>query len=146
MIKRQKGLTLIEVIVTVAIVGILAGVAWPVYEETARRSKRHGGMKVLLLAQAHLDKCYSKFRDYTNAGCNLPASITNPPAAENIHYYVANVAADFVRNAETYSLTITARDGQLNDTDCRTFTITNSGQRTSLDSTLADSTARCWPQ
>lgn len=141
---KIRGFTLIELMVTIAIIAILAGIAWPSYEDTVRRSKRQTGIQVMMLAQAHLEKCYSKVRDYTDTTCNLPAAISNP-VAPNDKYAVANLAGDFVRTASTYSLTYTAQGDQVNDKNCRKFTITNTGKKTAVDSTAADSTATCWP-
>ena len=89
---------------------------------------------------------YTRFRTYTNvvqgpggcanAACGLNQATTQSP---NGHFAITAVA-----NATSYTLTATAIDTQLNDTECRTFTFNNAGVQTAQDSGAADNTADCW--
>ena len=50
-IKLQKGFTLIELMITVAIIGILASVAYPSYREYVNKSRRVQAKTTLVAAQ-----------------------------------------------------------------------------------------------
>ena len=47
MIKRSKGMTLIELMIAVAVVGILATIAYPSYQNQVRRSNRADAITAL---------------------------------------------------------------------------------------------------
>lgn len=82
MMKKQTGYTLIELMIVVAIVGILAGVAWPSYQNHIRSSNRADAQGALMgLAQA-MERHFTETGSYggaaTDAGGN--ASDSGSPA------------------------------------------------------------------
>jgi type IV pilus assembly protein PilE len=131
----QKGVTLIELMVVVVIIGILAAIAYPSYRAQVMRSHRSDA-KIGLerLAQA-LERCYTNAMPKTYAGC-----IAASTPSENGYYTITTGTAD----ATSFSLTATAVGGQLADTDCRTFTLTNTNARTAATATSTDNSAACW--
>lgn len=144
--KYLAGLTLIELMTVIAIISILAGIGWPVYQETSQRSKREGAMSALLRAQGFMEKCYSKTRNY--AGCVLPAG-TYPAgftASVNGYYNIDIMAGS---TATTYTLRARPAAGgpQVSDTNCAAFMVSNTGQKTSFDDgSPAVQTTNCWPR
>ncbi len=56
----HKGFTLIELMITVAIVGILASIAYPSYREYVAKSRRAEARTVLLAAQQWMERFYSE--------------------------------------------------------------------------------------
>ena len=85
MITRLRGLTLIEVIVTMAIVGILAAIALPSYFEFVTRSKIIDGTTKLGDFRSKMEKYFMDNRSYLNgAGCGLP----DPPAAASDYFTI----------------------------------------------------------
>ena len=57
--RKQKGFTLIELMIVVAIVSILAAVAFPSYQQHVLRGNRAEGRTALLDAAARLERYYS---------------------------------------------------------------------------------------
>jgi type IV pilus assembly protein PilE len=121
--KRINGMTLIELMIVVAIVGIIAAIAIPSYQSQLRDSRRQDGMKVLL----QLKMQQEDFRLTNNSYAT--AVQLNLPANDFYTFSVSNVSAT------TYTLTATAKASQTSDTGC---TIVN------LDQSMNKSPAACW--
>ncbi|HEJ3591491.1 TPA: type IV pilin protein [Pseudomonas aeruginosa] len=62
---RQKGFTLLEMVVVVAVIGILLGIAIPSYQNYVIRSNRTEGQALLSDAAARQERYYSQTRDKT---------------------------------------------------------------------------------
>lgn len=152
MMKRSKGLTLIEVMVTVAIVAVLAGVAWPLYDKQSMRNRRVDAVSPMLELQTKLDRCFYSaeaakgFGEGTFQGCNYLVPATTPDG-----HYALNFAlitdGSLLANKQGvgYTLTATRVGGglQANDNDCDVFSITNTGLRTALKADASTNNA-CW--
>ncbi|MCT6699272.1 type IV pilin protein [Rheinheimera sp. 4Y26] len=123
--KKSKGFTLIEVMVTVVIIAIIASIAFPAYQQMVLRSHRSDAIDTLATTAQLLERRFTETNSYT--GLVLPATSTNG-------YYTisANVTA------ASYTLTATATGRQAKDTECLTFTIDNTGQKT------ATTAGVCW--
>lgn len=68
----QGGVTLIEMLLVVAIIGLIAGIAYPRYTRYLECSLRTDAQAGLLQAAAELERCYS--RRYSYANCAITAS------------------------------------------------------------------------
>ena len=67
MLKRQRGFTLIELMVTVAIIGILAAIAYPSYLDSVRKSRRTDAKNALTQAMANMERYYTEHNTYGTA-------------------------------------------------------------------------------
>jgi type IV pilus assembly protein PilE len=149
---KDKGFTLIELMITVAIVGILASIALPSYQEYVARSKRSEVKAVLLEASQWMERFYSEnFRyDQNTAGTAIadvfPATFSQVPRQGNAAYTIAV-------NGGTRSFTLTATrvntSGMATD-KCGDFRISNAGVRsnpnysTSKYSSATSAVQECW--
>lgn len=118
--KKSKGFTLIELMVTVAILAIVVMIAYPSYVEQARKAKRSDGKVALADIAQVLERC----RTNTNSYMNCNPSSTSPEG----HYAITTTAT-----ANTYSLTATAQGAQASDGYCATFTLTHTGLKTATN-------------
>jgi len=146
-LQRQRGVTLIELIVVVIIVGILAAVAIPSYRNYVMRSQRADAKDALLALATAQEKFYLQCNTYATAIGNAPnclATTLQGAATSQNGWYALAIAGGANAVAFTATATAIAGQNQFQDEECRTFRVTQAGVRTAADSGGADNTAECW--
>lgn len=130
--RRQSGVTLLELMITVVIVSILASIAIPAYSKYAMRAKRSDAINAIQLAAAAEEKYYFANNHY---GDSTALGMTASPEG----YYT--IAITNPTDTQHYLITATATGAQAADTDCATFTLDNTGLKSPLPTT---DTHACW--
>ncbi|GGC99401.1 type IV pilin protein [Vreelandella lutescens] len=100
---RQQGFTLIEMLIAVAIIGIVAGIAYPSYTRYVERSLRTDAHAGLLQAASEMERCYSRQYNYT--GCAI--TTTSPDG----NYAITAAAGDSNDGGFILTATTTQTDG-----------------------------------
>lgn len=139
---RQQGVTLIELMIVVVIVGILAAIAYPSYRGYVMRSHRSDAKIALERIAQTLERCYTNSTPKTYAGCAPLATVTAGTATSDNGYYTLDFSA--AASATAFTVRATAVGGQLADGDCRTFTLDNTNARRAKTAASADNDAACW--
>lgn len=140
--KRQLGMTLIEIMITVAIISILAAVALPSYERYLQRSKRVDATTALMKIATEQEKYYFKKNTYgTAAQIATQINGTTTLATQSGYYTLAVSSATAT---DDFSVTATHTGSQLKDTDCKVLTINQDGNRTAKNTANADTSTICW--
>lgn len=134
----KKGFTLIELMIVIAIVGILAGIAYPTYMDSVAKARRAEAKTSLLDLAQRMERYYSNSHSYTGATVvSLLGSTTSPDG-----WYT--ISATIPAGGGSYTLTATASDGQKkSDKDCASLAINSVGVKSSTKSTGGASTD-CW--
>ena len=90
--KQQKGFTLIELMIVIAIIGILAAIAIPAYQDYTVRSKVSEGLNLAGAAKLAVAETYDSEGQFLNSlGAVTNASYALPAPISIIGNYVASV-------------------------------------------------------
>lgn len=124
--QNQQGFTLIELMIVVAIVGILAMVVYPSYVDTLSRTNRAEAKRELVRVANLQEQYFIDMREYSADMKKLGLS-ADPFITESGLYSI-----DATVSGRTFTLTATALGTQkTNDSDCKTLTIDQSGTKAS---------------
>lgn len=117
---RMAGITLLELMIVVVVVGILAAVAYPSYQNQVQKTRRADGKSALLNTSQALERCYTRFSAYNNAGCG----VVFPVVSDEGYYSVTTVGAI---TAAAYTLAAAPQGAQTSDAECGTLRLTSTG-------------------
>lgn len=140
--KRVRGFTLIELMITVAVVGILAMIAYPSYLEQIIRTQRTDGKSALTQAAVLQERWFTENSSYTNDMTKLGGS-----NSQEGHYVIVAAIGDIAGTACTTSahtknncfiLTATPGATQSND-DCANLILDSFGRKL-----VSGTDNRCW--
>ncbi len=135
--QSQRGFTLIELMIVVAVVAILGAMAYPSYADYVRRGHRADARAGLLQAQQWLERASTATGVYPIA---LPATLTW--SADTSKRYTIDFKTGMASPA-AYTLIATRRGAQAGD-KCGDYTLTNTGTRGNDNLGTGTTTADCW--
>jgi type IV pilus assembly protein PilE len=132
-LKLCKGFTLVELLIVLAIMGILTAVSLQFYGNYVVAANRTDARTGLTATATALEKCKAIYGAYNNAACDAVI-----PATSDAGFYTITVTNTVV----TYELTATPVAGkpQVNDTECTTLTLSNTGNQSGTGTTVS----QCW--
>lgn len=138
--KRTSGFTLIELMITVAVIGILASIAYPSYTEWVVKSRRSEGKSRLLEIAQRQERYYTERNTYTTDFTQLGYA-SGTLTSENGYYTLTVAATSGNTIVNSFTATATRARTQTADTKCGNLTLTNANVKgVTGTSTVAD----CW--
>lgn len=138
---KSSGFTLIELMVTVAVIGILAAIAYPSYTSSIIKSRRTDAKAKLLDLAQRQERFYSDRNTYT---ATLADDFGADALTSDNGYYTLSAAATTGAGntiANSFTLTATPTGSQANDTICGNLTLTNTNVK---DFSGTGTVAECW--
>ena len=159
---KQRGFTLIELMIVVVVVSILAAIAFPAYQESVAKSKRADAQGALMSLAGAMERAYTENNSYcylvvNNDGSDSgscpesPDDATDdigPPASHaatvpldgGTAYYDLTISAV---TPDTYTLTAT-RTGSMAGDKCGDFTLTHTGIQGITNAAAGITVNDCW--
>lgn len=133
--RRSRGLTLLECVAGVALLGVVAVVALPAHRAYAIKAHRVDAMRDLQDLAGSLDRCLARTGSYESPVCGIQINggIT---AAEATYSTTARISA------QAYQLAATPINAQTADTRCRVLTLDEAGNRGISGGSLT--AEECW--
>lgn len=144
---RFAGFTMVEIIISVLIIGILAAIAVPSYTSHLRKSRRSDAQIAVLDLASKMDQYYTENNTYSTATLTtIGASASSPQG-----YYALSIPSP---TATTFTVTATIDTAKAQNGDtCKTFTINELGVKggtnasnTALTTTTSPTLNECWNQ
>ena len=138
--RHPRASTLIEVMIVVAIIGILASVALPAYSDYVRRGQLPEAFGTLAVLRAKMEQYYQDNRNYGGAAAcaNAPGTGNWNSFANTEHFSYGCATSN---SQQAYTITATGRAGAALG---HTFTINHNGDRATTQFKGATVTATCW--
>lgn len=110
-------MTLIELMVVTAIIAILAGIAYPSYQQQVIRSNRSEAKAQLMQTAQDFERCYT--RQHTYVGCNVADH-----ASESGRYFI-----DVTPQDQSFVIMAVPQGAQAKDTACGSLSIDQRGKK-----------------
>lgn len=129
--KKHSGFTLIELMIVVAIIGIMSAIAYPSYTSYMKKSARADAKVGLVKLADKQERFYLQNNAYTATITDLG---TDSGVSEEGYYNFTIASANLV-NGFVLTATAVAGKSQANDTDCTVMTLSSTGVK---------SPSTCW--
>ncbi len=134
--KKTMGFTLMELMIVVAIAGILAATAFGFYGNFVREANRTEARGALTTISGQLEKCRSLYGRYDSPNCN----VVLPQNTASNFYQIAAVGGGLQASSFELRASPIAGSPQAADLDCTTISLTNTGLQTATGANPGD----CW--
>jgi len=132
--RPQKGLSLIELLIVIAVVGILASIAYPGYSDQVRKTARTEIVGLLFTSAQQLERHYSRAGQYSDSETQVTLL-----ASGTAHYRL-----QAVRDKESFTLLARRLPGGLMMADpCGDYVLDQMGVRGNPES-VGDAGSGCW--
>jgi len=162
--KKHKAFTLIELMVTVAIIGILASIAYPTYQDSVMKSRRADVKTVMLGVANAMERHFTETNSYCDAAlaaggtavtdCGTATEDTGTPSIyvippETIPFYTVTISAvsninATAKTASGYTLSAAPAAGAQANDKCGTLMLTHTGVKGVTGAATGFTAANCW--
>ncbi len=146
---RQRGITLLELMIVAAIVAILASIGYPSYLDQVARARRGDAKTVLTEAAQFMERNYTAAGAYnrtaggaaiSTGSSSLPAGLREAPQEGSNKFYDITITTVGVNS---FTLQAAPTGAQAAD-KCGSFTYTNAGTKDLIGNSSGYTVDSCW--
>ena len=138
--RGAQGFTLMEIMITLVIVGLLVTVALPSYQSSVRKARRADGMDALLDLAGRQERFYAGAGTYTTEISGASGLNYGSTTSQDGYYALSAAACPSGTIAQCYVLSAAPRGAQADDALCGTLRLDS---RTGKTATGSDA-SNCW--
>jgi type IV pilus assembly protein PilE len=124
---KKNGFTLVELMITVAIVAILAMIAVPSYTQYVRRANRTDATKTMTLDAQALERCYSQRFTYAACAGAGVGTVASRDGKYNVTIAIPDTVTPGAPPASYYITAVPLAPSQQADAPCQSFTLNTAG-------------------
>lgn len=137
---KQSGVTLVELLIVIVIIGILSTLAYPSYRQYVIRGNRTEAKTAMMQASQALEKCFTRYGAYNNVNCTTYNDLEAEAGklTDGGKYLLSFEAVDDV----SFVIRAVPQDGQAQDMDCGTLTLDQTGKR--AVKVVGADVRKCW--
>ena len=128
---HSGGFTLIEVMIVVVVIGILASIAWPSYQNYVKQTRRADAQAALMELAHHMERYYTNNGKYTDASLPFSQSPKNGGASA----YTLSLAETTASAYRLQAVPVNSMNGD----ECGTLTLDSLGRKGS-----GGTLSMCW--
>ena len=137
--KLQAGFTLTEILIVVAIIGVISAIAFPSYSDHVRKTRRADAWGAIMGLANALERFRANRGTY--AGAAVPAIYPDKSPIDGSERYYTLSLSNLAGN--TYTITATPEGIQKKDS-CGRLLLDQSGTRTAPDAAAGMNDSKCW--
>ena len=138
---RQRGFSLIELLVVVMIIAVLAAIAIPAWSRYGYRARRADGQEILMRIANQQERYYATNNRY---GALTDIGYNGDPATSDKGFYKVSLGTSIGTTGSTFTATATPQTTQAPDV-CGSLSITSAGVKTpSPTDTSKNTNGNCW--
>jgi len=128
---RSRGFTLIEILITIAILAIIVSIAFPSYQRFVLDTNRAEGKTAAMQTAQTLERCFTRFSSYADPACSIGNGFSG--TSEKGKYTIGVVS-----DATSFTVTVSP---VRSDPECEALTLTHTGARGESGTGTVDD---CW--
>ena len=136
-LNKQQGVTLVELMIAVGILGILAAVVLPSYQQHVITSSRTAATACLAEYAQFMERNYTTNMSYNPTSFTLPTLQCSTDLSKRYAFSISNLAA------RTFTLSAAPKSLQ-NDSACGTLTLNQAGRKGAAGGFAAATVEKCW--
>jgi type IV pilus assembly protein PilE len=141
---RIAGFSLLELVIALAVVAVLAAIAYPSYSQSIINGRRADGKTALVNLGNRMEQYYAQNNTFASATiASSPSTDVLSAAASEQGYYTLTIPPATL-TANSYTIQATRAGVQTADTHCGNLTLTSAGVKGIVNNASGYTVADCW--